>query len=382
MFTLDDFTVHTPQLVDLLRELVEVESPTADKAAVDRMGQAVARHLDRLGARVERVPQAEVGDHLIARFDFGAQGAAAQDQPGILLLGHMDTVHPLGALAHMPCIVRDARLHGPGALDMKAGIAISLFTIGYLLERGLAPGRPVTALFTSDEETGSHTARPLIEHLARQSALVLCMEPGMLDGGLKTWRKGVGRFLVTAYGRAAHAGGDHAQGRNAIEELAHHILAIQGLTDYGRGTTLNVGVIRGGSASNVVPEQASMEVDLRVTGPAEAGRVEQAMRALQPVLEGTRLEVQGGLNRPPMPRDEHMGATFERARQIGAEIGLELTEGGSGGGSDANFVAPLGVPVLDGLGACGEGLHSEREYVRIDSLPQRAALLAGLLMGW
>ncbi len=381
MLSLDSFTAQTPQLVDLLRQLVEIESPTSDKPAVDRMGQAVVRHLERLGARIERAPQAEVGDHIIAHFNFGSQ-EAAQDQPGILLLGHMDTVHPLGTLAHMPCVERNGRLHGPGVLDMKAGIAISLFTIAYLQEHGLAPNRPVTALFTSDEETGSHTARTLIERLARQAALVLCMEPGMLDGGLKTWRKGVGRFLVTAYGRAAHAGGDHAQGRNAIEELAHHILTIQGLTDYGRGTTLNVGVIHGGSASNVVPEQASMEVDLRVTDPAEAERVEQALRALQPVLEGTRLEVQGELNRPPMPRDARMQVSFERARQIGAALGLELSAGGSGGGSDANFVAPLGVPVLDGLGACGEGLHSEREYVLVNSLPQRAALLAGLLLGW
>ena len=374
--SLDQFTEQTPRLVDLLRRLVEIESPTHEKPAVDRVGQAIAQELRRSQAQVEVVPQTRVGDQLIARWPGVEAG------PGILILGHMDTVFPLGTLASMPCVERDGRLRGPGAQDMKGGIAITLFAMGFLQEQGLATRLPVTALFTSDEEAGSHASRQLIEQLARQSALVLCMESGMADGGLKTWRKGVGGFTITARGRAAHAGGDHAQGRNAIEELAYHIPAIQKLTDYERGTTLNVGVIRGGTTRNVVPDEASIEVDLRVAEPAEVARITRALQGLRPVLDGTTLEVQGGLNRPPMPRDERMIATFEKARQIAAEIGLTLTEGGTGGGSDANFVAPLGIPVLDGLGAVGEGLHSEREYVRISSLPERAALLVALLRRW
>ncbi|MFM8322558.1 MAG: M20 family metallopeptidase [Chloroflexota bacterium] len=376
MLSLNEITQQTPQLVALLRELVEIESPSSEKAAVDGMSRAVAGHLERLGARVERLPQAQAGDLVIGRFH------PDDPRPGILIIGHMDTVHPLGTLARMPCEARDGRLHGPGTLDMKAGIAIALFTAGLLQQHGLSTSLPLTMLFTSDEETGSLVSRPVIERLARQAALVLCMEPGMPGGGLKTWRKGVGEFLVTAYGRAAHAGSDHAQGRNAIEELAHQVIAIQRLTDYSRGTTLNAGVVKGGTASNVVPEQASLEVDLRVMDPAEVGRITQALQGLQPALEGTRLEVQGSLNRPPMPRDERMIAAFEKARAIAAGIGIELSEGGTGGGSDANFVAPLGVAVLDGLSGWGDGMHSEREYVQIDSLGQRAALLAALLTRW
>jgi glutamate carboxypeptidase len=376
MLTLDHFTKQTPRMINLLRRLVEIESPTHEKQAVDQVGQVIIQELKRLNAQVEIVPQIEAGDHILARWP------GKETAPGILIIGHMDTVYPRGTLASMPCKECEGRLYGPGTQDMKGGIAITLIAIEALQEQHLSTRLPITALFTSDEEAGSSTSRQLIEQLARQSALVLCMEPGMLDGGLKTWRKGVGMFRMTAYGRAAHAGGDHAQGRNAIEELSYHIPSIQRLTNYELGTTLNVGVIRGGTARNVVPDKASIEVDLRVTEPAEVERVTYAMQALQPKLDGTRLEIQGTLNRPPMPRNELMIATFEKARQIGAEVGLNLLEGGTGGASDANFVAPLGVPVLDGLGPIGEGQHSEREHIQIASLPQRATLLAGLLMRW
>jgi glutamate carboxypeptidase len=293
----------------------------------------------------------------------------------------MDTVFPLGALGKMPFREADGKLFGPGVLDMKSGIVISLAAIERLQNSG-GLDRPVTLLCTSDEEVGSLTSQTLIEALARESELVLVMESALLDGSLKTWRKGVGEFWVKVKGRAAHAGGAHQDGRNAIEEMAHQVLVIQKLTDYERGTTLNVGVLRGGTVSNVVPEEAIAQVDVRVMQPGEWERIEAEMRALKPVLDGASLEISGSLNRPPMPFDERMKATFERAKSIAAGIGIELKAGGSGGGSDANFVAPLGIPVLDGLGAVGEGLHSEREFIFTDSLGERARLLAALLREW
>jgi glutamate carboxypeptidase len=376
MLSLSDFEKRRETITQLLRQLVEHESPSHDKAAVDRLGAFISAQAEQRGAAVETVHNSSVGDVLILRWTAGAAG-----EP-VLVLCHMDTVHPLGSLGENPCRIEDRRLYGPGALDMKAGIAILLDAVEALRASDQLPGRPITALITSDEETGSAASRQWIEQLARESALVLCLEPSLANGALKTWRKGVGHFTVTARGRAAHAGGEHELGRNAIEELAHHVLAVQGLTNYEKGTTLNVGLIQGGTTTNVVPAEARMEVDLRVMVPEEAERIQAELRKIKPVLEGTVLEVEGELNRPPMPRDARMMETYEKARVIGARLGLDLLEGGTGGGSDANFVAPLGVAVLDGLGGRGEGMHSEREYVLVDSLPERAALLAAILTDW
>ncbi|MCC6192383.1 MAG: M20 family metallopeptidase, partial [Anaerolineales bacterium] len=276
----------------------------------------------------------------------------------------------------------DGRLMGPGTLDMKASIGMLLMALSILRTKGRWPNRPVTTLFSTDEELGSEHSRGLIEALAKEAGLVLCMEPCLPDGALKTWRKGVGDFDLTVRGRAAHAGADHERGRNAIAELARQVLAIQKLTDYAKGTTLNVGVIAGGTRSNVVPDEARAKIDLRVMTAEEGDRITQWMRGLSPTTEGTSVEVIGGLNRPPMPRDATMAATFAKARAIAAGLGIDLTEGGTGGGSDANFVAPLGVPVLDGLGAQGNGAHSEREHIRVDSLAERTALVAALLSDW
>jgi glutamate carboxypeptidase len=285
-------------------------------------------------------------------------------------------------LKQNPCVEREGRLYGPGTQDMKAGIAAFLGAAAILRERAAWPDRPITALFTTDEETGSHTSRPLIEALARESALVLCLEPCLGDGSLKTWRKGIGDFELVARGRSAHAGAAHAQGLNAIEELAHQILRIQSWTDYEQGTTLNVGAVRGGTVTNVVPDEARAEIDLRVMTPEEGERITRQIFDLRPMLEGASLEIRGGLNRPPMPRDERMAAAFHKAQEIARRLGLEVGEGGSGGGSDANFVAPLGVPVLDGLGPLGDGQHTGKEYVVIESIPERAALLGALLAAW
>jgi glutamate carboxypeptidase len=364
----------------LLKTLVETESPSHDKAAVDRLGAIVADRARTLGAHVEIVPNHETGDHLILRFSPIPETENGNGEKPILLLCHMDTVFPLGTLAKMPYREADGKIYGPGTLDMKAGIVIGL---GAVEDAGKnARARPVTLLCTSDEEIGSHTSRSLIESLARESALVLVMEPALVDGSLKTWRKGVGEFWVSTRGRAAHAGGDHDKGRNAIEEMAHQVIAIQKLTDYSKQTTLNVGVIQGGTVSNVVPEECTVQVDVRVMQPGEWERLEVAMSQLKPVLDGTSIEVSGSLNRPPMPFDETMKLTFEKTKSIAAQIGMDLRAGGTGGSSDANFVAPLGIPVLDGLGAVGEGYHSEREYIFAVSLEQKIRLVSALIRGW
>jgi len=376
MISIDSFKSDTSEMVSLLKHLAEAESPTTNKAAVDHMGAIVAGEMERLGAHVEIDRQAEAGNNVIARW----QGDSSLKS--IVLLFHMDTVYPVGTVEHQPVLEKDGALFGSGVLDMKGGIAIFAEAVKKLREAGLMGKRPLTALFTSDEETGSHHSRAQIERLAREAVVVFCMEPAMPDGSLKTWRKGVGSYTVSVHGKAAHAGADHQNGVNAIEELAHHVIAIQSLTDYEKGTTLNVGKITGGTASNVVPEFASARVDFRVLQEGEADRIAYWMSAINPVLKGTTIEVTGGVNRPPMPRDDRMVQAFEKARQIASDIGIDLTESGSGGGSDANFVAPLGVPILDGLGAIGEGMHSEGEYIRIDSLPERAALLAALLSEW
>ena len=372
----DYFADRVEAMLASLRRLVEIESPSGDKDGIDRVGAAVCEMAERLGAQISYDRQITAGDQVIARWNSSPKGS------GILLLFHMDTVHPVGSLERNPWRIADGRIYGPGALDMKAGMVIFFEALEALRKNGEIPGTGITALFTSDEETGSVTSRGLIEALARKASLVLSMEPSLPDGSLKTWRKGVGDFEVVVRGRAAHAGADHSQGRNAIEELAHQILRIQALTDYALGTTLNVGMVQGGTARNVVPEEAMATVDLRVETPQEAERIMRELQGLKSALDGTKITVTGGLNRPPMPRSALMAETFGRAQRIASEIGLTLTEGGTGGGSDANFVAPLGIPVLDGLGGRGEGAHSDREYVTIDSMINRSALLAALLSRW
>jgi glutamate carboxypeptidase len=374
MVTFPDFSARLPAMLDLLQRLVETESPSHEKAALDWIGGLVADECHRLGGWTLIHTRESAGDMVEARWGKGPGG--------ILLLAHMDTVFPLGTLAKMPFFQKDEKTFGPGVSDMKGGIVVGLAAVAALQELDVPAKLPVTALFTSDEEIGSAASREVIEKLAGESALVLVLEPGLPDGSIKTWRKGVGEFHLRARGRAAHAGGDHAQGRNAIQEIAHQVLAIQDLTDYERETTLNVGTIRGGIASNVVPDEAEIEVDLRVMQPGEGERVEAALRSLKPVLKGTSLEVTGEINRPPMPFDDRMKATFEKAKIIAARAGLELKASGTGGASDGNFVAALGIPVLDGLGPAGGEYHSEREFILTNSLVERARLVYALIRDW
>jgi glutamate carboxypeptidase len=392
---MDSSKIQTAEMLSLLKQLVEIESPSHEKIAVDRVGSLIAERCRLLGGQVKVHSNSDHGNNLEVCFspsppvnpDSHHRKHSERKPPAegsgksILLLAHMDTVFPIGTLEHMPFYEKDGKVFGPGVSDMKGGIVVILTALRTALDSGKLR-YPVTVLFTSDEETGSDTSRELIIRLASQSSLVLVLEPGMVDGSVKTWRKGVGEYSIVVTGRAAHAGGDHQKGRNAIEEMSRQVLAIQKLTDYEKGTTLNVGFISGGTASNVVPAECRIEVDLRVMQVAEAERIDSAIRELKPVLEGVHINVTGGLNRPPMPYNDTIRSTFEKVRTIAARENITLSASGTGGASDANFVASLGVPLLDGLGPAGGEYHSEREYLFKDSLLERARLLAAIFHEW
>ena len=365
---------HLPSLLAILRELVEIESPTPEKAAVDRAGAFLSEQMTELGAEVTKIEQVEAGNHWV-----GSWGSAPG---GILMMVHFDTVHPIGTLEHFPWTEKDDKIYGPGVMDMKASAALALTAIKALRQGPGLPDHRISLMFNSDEETGSHTSLDLIQSLAKEHDLVLCLEPALPDGALKTWRKGIGDFDIEVVGKMAHAGANPSDGVNAIHEMAHQIEEITELRDEEAGTTLNVDLIEGGKRTNVIAAHAQATVDIRVLTEDERSRVDAGLKSLKPRHPGAQLTVTGEWNRPPMPRTEAMIQTFERAKEIGAGIGLELLEGGTGGGSDANFVAPLGIPVLDGLGAIGAGAHTEHEHIVTESLPERTALLAALLAEW
>jgi glutamate carboxypeptidase len=362
------------EIVELLGELVRRESPSRDKAALDVLGTLLAERLIDLGASVENVPNAVGGDHVLGRFPRNS------DLRPALVLGHFDTVWPRGTLERLPFRVgEEGHAFGPGVFDMKASLAILLAVIKQLRKSWELLPRPIWVLLTSDEEIGSPTSRGLIEKLASQCAYALVLEPALADGGLKTSRKGVGRFRLEVEGKAAHAGVAPHDGRSAIVGLARQILKLETLQDLAAGTTINVGVIEGGTTPNVVPALASAEIDVRVASQAEESRIVSAFRSLASDMEGIRLTITGSFNRPPMERTPAVSALFEQALEIGRRLNLELTEGSSGGGSDGNFTAAMGVPTLDGLGARGGGAHADDEHVIVASLPERAELLFGLL---
>ncbi len=365
------FEARLPALLSLLRSLVEMESPSTEKPAVDRLGEWVAARMRALGAQVERLPQQAAGDHWLGRWGDG--------RGGVLLLVHLDTVHPLGALSSMPWREQVDRVCGPGVLDMKAGLACALTAIQALKEGMRLPSHPITLLCTSDEEIGSHSSRRLIERLALEHEVVLCLEPGLPDGSLKTARKGVGIFQLDTLGRAAHAGTEPGMGINAVVEMCHQVLHLQELAAPEQGTTVNVGRIEGGTRSNVIPERCTVVVDVRIATPQEQERVARGLEALSPVLAGAQVQVKGEWNRPPMPRTPQIEAAYRQASVLAAELGMALGEGSTGGASDANFVAPLGVPLLDGLGPLGGGAHAPEEHVLLASFAPRCALLAALL---
>lgn len=356
--------------VRVIETLARLESPSTDKAAVDRCGAVLAGMLRSAGADVHVMSQPERGNHLLAR-------VAGEGRP-ILLLGHFDTVWPVGTLDRMPVRRDGDRLHGPGVFDMKAGIALAMMALEALRATGLRHP-PVTMLWTTDEEIGSATSREVIEAEARQSALVLVLEPALPGGGLKTARKGCGEFELIVHGVAAHAGLDPGKGASAIHELAAQIAAIEQLQDLARGISVNVGIVSGGSRPNVVAEEARAIIDVRAPTREGAAALEAALRGLHPVRPGTRLTVRGGFERPPMERTAAVAGLFERAARVASALGHDLLEGSAGGGSDGNLTAALGVPTLDGLGAVGDGAHAAHEQIAVSALPWRGALIAGLL---
>lgn len=370
------FTDHLENSLALLEDFIALESPTHDKAAVDCFGARVAEELSTRGAEVISHAREQVGDILEARWHI--------DKPGkpLLFVCHMDTVHPISMLDRNPVRRDNGRLYGPGANDMKGSLVAVIDAIGSLCDLDILPERPIIALMTTDEETGSAHSRDFIMERAAGAALAMIMEPALPDGSLKTWRKSAGAFLVQTYGTASHAGGAHEYGLNAIEEMAHQILALQGMTNYKVGSTVSVGVIGGGTARNVVPDRCELQVDARAMTTEEMERMTVQILSLKPVLPGAQVEVTGGFDRPPMERNEQMIQTFEQAKRIGAKYGMTLRESGTGGASDGNYTASIGTPTLDGLGPIGEGAHTDREYIFIDSLPPCMALLAALLLDW
>jgi glutamate carboxypeptidase len=362
---------HSDWLLSTLRELVEIESPSDDKAAVDQAVAHVAKLAVSLGGRVKLHKQKKFGDVLELRF-----GPARSRRKSVLLLGHLDTVWPLGTLRTMPWREEKGRLFGPGVLDMKAGVAMALAAIRVLSQLGVS--RPVTLLLNSDEEVGSPVSRPITEKLALASSGVLVLEPAQ---GLacKTARKGVGDYHLHVTGVAAHSGVDFQRGHSAILELARLLQTVAGFTDLRLGRTVNPGVIGGGTRSNVIAQEAWAEVDIRIAKASDAARVEKLFRSLRCADPACRLTIAGGLNRPPMERKPGTVALYKQARRLAAEIGFELDEASTGGGSDGNFTAALGVPTLDGLGAVGEGAHAAHESVVIEHLVPRTALLAAMI---
>jgi len=378
---LNHYTARREAILNSIRDLVEHESKSREESRLNEIADFIAGQLREIGGRVELIPQTGYGTHLRAGFDFGHDKA----ERSVLVVGHLDTVWPVGTLERIPFRVTPAggssrgSAHGPGIFDMKSGVAIAVESLRTIASWRLATKRPVVLLLTCDEEIGSKTSRPLIEEEAKNAAAALILEPPLAGGVVKTGRKGIGTFTVRALGRAAHAGLDPEKGVNAIVELAHQTLLLAGLNDYERGVTVSVGLIEGVSALNVVPASASAKVDVRFWTPEDGARLVAAIRGLTPATPGAQIEVSGGINRPPMQRSERNIALYEHARDLAAELGFDLKDGVVGGGSDGNFIAAMGTPVLDGLGVDGAGAHAEHEHIVIDDIPRRAALLTRLM---
>lgn len=369
------FTERKDSITETIRQLVEIESPSDNKPAVDQLGALLAGRFEKIGGHAKFHRAQNFGDHL--QVDF----AGARSVKPVLLLGHIDTVYPLGTLSTMPCRVAEGRLWGPGALDMKSGIALVLHALeGLRAWHSDSLPRPVTVLLVSDEEVGSSSSHPITESLARRSEAVLVLEPAYgIKGALKTARKGVGEYTIKVTGKAAHSGLDFEKGESAILEMARQIAAISKLVDRKRGLTLNVGLVSGGTRTNVIPARATASLDVRVARMKDAHSIDRRLKALKPFNRKCELEITGGVNRPPMERSSAVATLYQKASEIAQQLGWKLQEASVGGGSDGNFTASLGIPTLDGLGGVGEGAHAPSESVVISELPRRAALLAELI---
>ena len=361
-------------MVDTIRAIVEIESPSDDKSSVDRVGRYVADRFAALGGAVRIHKSSVFGDHVQVDFE-----GESKSKP-VLLLGHIDTVYPLGTLSGMPCHIRDGHLFGPGVLDMKSGIGLIIHAIEALQAEHATLPRPVKVLLVSDEEVGSDSSRQITENLAKKSEAVLVLEPSYGPrGAVKTARKGVGEYALSVSGRASHSGLDFEKGVNAIVELGRQIEKVSSFTDLKRGLTINVGLISGGTRVNVVPADASASVDVRISQMKDAAGIERRFRSLRPFNRKCKLTVTGGLNRPPMERNKGVAALYEKQSASQVRSATNWKKPLSVGVPDGNFTAGLGIPTLDGLGGVGEGAHATHESIVISTFPWRAALLAGLI---
>lgn len=371
MSIIDHLSKQQDAMTAMLRDMVELESPSDDRRALQHLMRYVADRFTQIGATVECV-QPDAGDHLRASWGSG------NDQ--VLVLCHLDTVWPIGELARRPFRIEGGRAYGPGVYDMKGGIVQAFFALKALIELQIKPGCKILFLCTGDEETGSSRSRSLIEQEALHSRIVLVPEPASGPAGaVKLTRKGWGIYHLTVTGRSAHAGSGHNKGISAVTELAHQILKLQALTDYSTGTTINVGVISGGTVFNMVAGKAEAWIDLRAASLEELQRTEQAIQGLAPVTPGAILKLTGQINRPPLEATDGNMQLYRRAKQIAADLGIELPGTHVGGVSDGNFTSAIGVPTLDGIGAVGDGAHAVHEYIELKAMAPRAALFTRLL---
>ena len=363
------------KIIEGIRGWVEIESPTANTAAVNRMIDRVQADLAGVPVTIERTPGRDGRADMLT-----ARSTGAGERPGILLMSHIDTVHPIGMLSGPLAFRRDGdKLYGPGIYDMKGGAYIAFTAFCDVMRAGNAR-LPVTYLFTPDEEVGSPTSRAVIEAEARRARYVLVTEPARDGGKVVTARKGVGRFEIATTGVPAHSGARHQDGRSAIKEMARQVLAIEGMTDYARGITTTVGMISGGTAPNVIPQHYSISADLRVRDAGTGRELEARILGLQPFDREVKLTVTGGMNRPPFEKTPAIEALLKHAQEVARGIGFELADTDmTGGGSDGNFTAALGIATLDGLGIDGDGAHTEWEHALISSIEPRLRLMHGLL---
>ena len=369
---------HQAEIIDFIRQLVECESPSDDPAAVNRFVDLFAAKVADIASVKTLAGGKTFGKHM--RVEFKLPGRVTKKDGQVLGLGHSDTVYPLGTLQSTPFRADAKALWGPGVIDMKGGLAFFVFAMRALRDLDIPVSRKVVLQINSDEEVGSESSRPLTEEAARKSIAVLVLEPGTgAEGKLKTARKGVGDYLVKVRGKAAHAGVDFTAGASAITELALQIGRITTFTDLAKGTTVNPGVISGGTRTNVIADLATVEVDIRIAKMGEAGKLDRKFHRLKPIDKRCTIEVSGGLNRPPMERSKGIAALFQKARILGRNLGVNVEESATGGGSDGNFTAALGIATLDGVGAVGLGAHTPHEHLFVDRIADRTALLAKLV---
>jgi len=357
----------------LLQRLVELESYSGDKPGVDRLAAFLSNEFKARGASVDLFQEEVAGNTLVAEWETGLEGSP------VMVLGHLDTVWPRGTIVGRPFAVKDGKAQGPGIYDMKSGLLLSLLVCQAFHQREVVPGKNVIFFFTSDEEIGTMAGLPRLKPIAETCRAVLCLEPPLPGGKVKTFRKGVADFKVRVRGVAAHAGAEHQCGASAIAEISRIVLQLEALTDYARGITVNVGTIKGGTVANVVPEEAELEVDLRFSSAPDGERMENSIRSLRPSDSRCILELSGGINRPPLERTPSVVDLYEKARGIAAGFGMDLGEGSTGGASDGSFTAALGIPTLDGLGVEGEGAHALHENIVISDIPRRAGLISELI---